>query len=100
MRIDEVMSLTASDIERRLDRMEVRQSSTGKLHLFPDDRSGYDDRRSIKMTFCGLEERRLEQPDVYQRSARDWSESALIPPYRRCERCRYSWQARLDLVPG
>lgn len=99
MRIDQVMTLTAADVAKRLDRMEVRQSATGKLHLFPDDRSGHDDPQHIKMTFCGLAEDRLEAPDAYRRSSRDWSESALVPPLRRCERCRYSWQVRLDLVP-
>lgn len=99
MRIDQVMTLTAADVERRLNRMEVRQSATGKLHLFPDDRSGHDEPNTIKMTFCGLAEDRLEPPDAYRRSSRDWGESALIPPPQRCQRCRYSWQARLDIVP-
>jgi hypothetical protein len=96
MRIEELreaVRLTAAEVEKRLELMEVRQSATGKLHLSPDFRSGFDPSIS-KLTFCGLREDRLEPAESYQRPARDWTESALVPPNRRCERCRYGWQTR------
>jgi len=39
VRLDRVVYFTTAGIERLLDRMEIRQSATGKLPLFRDDRS-------------------------------------------------------------
>ena len=98
MRLDQVMTLTAADIERRLDRMEVRQSATGKRHLFPDDWSGPGSR---KVTLCGtLDEDPLQPPTDYRRPAGEWSKATLVSPQSRCGRCRDGWKARLDLVSG
>jgi hypothetical protein len=98
------MTLTATDIDRRLRDMEIRASSTGKLHLFPDDRNdpprGHpeDGVRYVRFTHCGLTEDRLSDPDCYQRPAADWDKPALVPANRRCLRCAKNWQARLDLA--
>ena len=98
MRLDQVIDYTAADIERMLDRMEIRRSATGKLHLFRDDRNPGGHPNAVVMTFCGLTEDQLESEAVYRRAARDWGAPLSVRQSQRCARCRLSWQRRLEIA--